>query len=137
MEPDRLSLRADAASVYGDQRAEYLAQLVAPMDDMWAAFADTAAPHALMVGDEVAGSCSVDEKCQLLRFYVLPRFQQRSVTCRICGASFEVNPRHRNAHVFCSARCRVRSYRRNADLPTEGTGPGFGGCGAVRGVLRG
>ena len=32
-----------------------------------------------MVGDEVAGSCSVDEEGRLLRFYVLPRFQHRSV----------------------------------------------------------
>ncbi len=79
MEPE-LSLRADAASVYGDQRAEYLAQLVAPMDDMWAAFADMAAPHALMVGDDLAGSCSVDEEGQLLRFHVLPRLQHRSVS---------------------------------------------------------
>ena len=79
LESEQLSLRADAASVYGDHRAEYLAQLVAPMDDMWAAFADMAAPHALMVGDEVAGSCSVDEEGQLMRFYVLPRFQHRSV----------------------------------------------------------
>lgn len=78
MEPDRLSLRADAASVYGDQRDEYLAQLVAPMDDMWIAFADAAAPHALMVGEEVAGSCSVDEECRLMRFYVQPRFQHHS-----------------------------------------------------------
>ena len=78
VEPDQLSLRADAASVYGDHRAEYLAQLVAPMDDMWASFADMAAPHALMVGDAVAGSCSVDEEGQLLRFFVLPRFQQHS-----------------------------------------------------------
>jgi GNAT superfamily N-acetyltransferase len=76
---DRLSLRGDAASVHDDHRIEYLAQLVAPMDDMWAAFADMATPHALMVGDEVAGSCSVDEKNRLLRFYVRPRFQHHSV----------------------------------------------------------
>lgn len=74
-----LSLRAGAASIYSDQRAEYLAQLVAPMDDMWAAFADMAAPHALMVGTEVAGCCAVDEERRLLRFYVLPRFGQHSV----------------------------------------------------------
>ncbi len=74
---DQLSLRADAASVHADQRAGYLAQLVAPMDDMWAAFADMAEPHALMVGDHVAGSCCVDGEGQLLRFNVLPRFQHR------------------------------------------------------------
>jgi GNAT superfamily N-acetyltransferase len=73
-----LSLRADAAPVYAEHRAGYLAQLVAPMDDMWAAFADMGAPYTLMFGEEVAGSCSVDEERRLLRFYVLPRFQQRS-----------------------------------------------------------
>ncbi len=77
-EPEHLSLGDDAASVYAHHRAEYLAQLVAPMDDMWAAFADMATPHALMVGDEVAGSCCVDEAGKLLRFYVVPRFQHRS-----------------------------------------------------------
>jgi GNAT superfamily N-acetyltransferase len=75
---EQLSLRADASSVYTEHRAEYLAQLVAPMDDMWAAFADMGAPHALMVGDEVAGSCVVDAEGQLIRFYVVPRFQNKS-----------------------------------------------------------
>ena len=72
VEPDQLSLRADAASVYGDQRAEYLAQLVAPMDDMWAAFADMAAPHALRVGDEVVGS-ALHVECSLGRKTLGPR----------------------------------------------------------------
>lgn len=78
VEPERLSLRPDAAPVYDDQRTAYLAQLVAPMDDMWAAFADMATPHALLVGEEVVGSCCRDEEGQLLRFYVLPRFQQHA-----------------------------------------------------------
>lgn len=78
MEPAQLSLRSDAASVYGDQRAAFLAQLVAPFDDMWTAFADMAVPYALLVGDELAGCCCVDEEGQLLRFYVLPRLQQHS-----------------------------------------------------------
>jgi GNAT superfamily N-acetyltransferase len=79
VETDRITLRAGAATVYAEHRAEYLAQLVAPMDDMWAAFADRAAPYALLAGDEVAGSCCVDERDRLLRFYVLPRFRHRSV----------------------------------------------------------
>lgn len=79
MESDQLSLRAQGAAIYRDQSPEYLAQLVAPQDDMWLAFADMAAPYALRVGDEVTGSCSVDEAGQLLRFFVLPRFQHRSV----------------------------------------------------------
>jgi len=78
VDADRFSLRADAESVYGEHRAAYLAQLVAPMDDMWAAFADMAAPHALAVRGDVAGSCSVDDEGRLLRFYVVPRFQHHS-----------------------------------------------------------
>jgi len=78
MEPDHLSLRADAESVYSDHRAGYLAQLVAPMDDMWAAFADMAAPHALLVGDAVAGSCCLDDEGRLLRFFVVPQYQHHS-----------------------------------------------------------
>ena len=77
METELISLRADA-SAYADHRAAYLAQLVAPMDDMWAVFADMAAPHALMMGEQVVGSCSVDEEGQLLRFYVQPRFQHHA-----------------------------------------------------------
>jgi GNAT superfamily N-acetyltransferase len=71
-------LRGDAAAVYADHGAEYLAGLVAPMDDMWIAFADMATPWALEVGDELAGSCCVDDEKQLLRFYVQPRFRHRS-----------------------------------------------------------
>ncbi len=78
MDTEPLSVRPDAASVYDEQHAAYLAQLVAPMDDMWAAFADLAAPHALLVGGEVAGCCSVDEQGQLLRFHVLPPFGERA-----------------------------------------------------------
>ncbi len=77
MKTETTSLRADA-SAYADHRAAYLAQLVAPMDDMWAVFADMAAPHALMMGEQVVGSCCVDEEGQLLRFYVQPRFQHHA-----------------------------------------------------------
>ena len=78
MDSSSLSVRAGAESIYRDLRSTYLAQLVAPMDDMWAAFADRAAPHALLVGTDVAGCCAVDEERRLLRFYVDPRFQQHS-----------------------------------------------------------
>lgn len=74
-----LSLRAKASSTYDDHRTDYLSQLVAPVDDMWAAFADMAAPSALLVDDAVVGSCCVDEEGQLLRFHVQPGFRQHSV----------------------------------------------------------
>ena len=73
-----LALRADAGPLYAEHRGGYLAQLVAPMDDMWAAFADAADAHALLAGEDVVGSCCVDEEGRLLRFYVLRRFQDRS-----------------------------------------------------------
>ncbi|MCP3914558.1 MAG: GNAT family N-acetyltransferase [bacterium] len=79
MKLDRLSLRPDASKVYADHRVEYLDQLVAPMDDMWAAFADMAAPHALCIEEQVVGSCCVDAEGQLLRFYVQPHSQHRAV----------------------------------------------------------
>ena len=63
---------------YRAHEAGYIAQLVAPMDDMWAAFADMAAPHALRIGDEVVGSCCVDSDGQLLRFYVEAPFLDRA-----------------------------------------------------------
>lgn len=78
MDPSQLAIVGDA-SVYRDLSAEYLAQLVAPLDDMWAAFADMAVPHALMVDGSVAGCCCVDDDHQLVRFYVQPRFQPCSV----------------------------------------------------------
>jgi GNAT superfamily N-acetyltransferase len=76
--PKKLCLRANAATVYSEHCADYLAQLVAPMDDMWSAFADMGTPHALVIGDDVAGSCVVDGEDQIIRFYVVPQFQHHS-----------------------------------------------------------
>lgn len=72
-----VTLRADDG-VIERHRAEYLAQLVAPLDDMWAAFADGASGHALRAGDVEVGSCCVDEERQLLRFHLRPAWQHRS-----------------------------------------------------------
>jgi len=86
-----LSLQADAAAVYADQAREYLDGLVAPLDDMWAAFADMATPHALLVDGQVVGCCSIDEGGQLLRFHVQPRFSQHSTgLLRLVLAELEV-----------------------------------------------
>ncbi len=77
MNDPRLSLRVDD-EVIGQQRAEYLAQLLAPLDDMWAAFADGAAGYSLRAGEDVVGSCCVDDERRLLRFYLRPAWQHRS-----------------------------------------------------------
>lgn len=66
------SLRGNAASVYAEQRDAYLAQLVAPMDDMWAALSDRAARHALRVGEEVA----VGDPRTFLEPYVRERLER-------------------------------------------------------------
>lgn len=78
MQSAQLALEVGAASIYRDQRAAHLAQLVAPLDDMWAAFADLATPCALLVDDAVAGSCCVDEQRWLVHFFVLPGFLEHS-----------------------------------------------------------
>lgn len=68
----RIALSPDDGSVRKRQTPAYLAQLVAPLDDMWAAFAEMATPHVMTSGGEVVGSCAVDEEGQLLRFFVTP-----------------------------------------------------------------
>jgi len=73
----RLTLQADVG-VLERHRAGHLAQLVAPQDDMWAAFGDGATGYALRVGDEEVGSCRLDDEKQLLRFYLRPAWQQRA-----------------------------------------------------------
>ena len=62
-------IRADSDAFEAD-RADYLAQLIAPMDDMWAAFADASSHYGLWVDAERVGSCAVDAEGRLLRFHV-------------------------------------------------------------------
>ncbi len=74
----RFSLGSGAAAAYRDHQEPYLDQLVAPLDDMWAAFADMAVPHALCLDETLVGSACVDEESRLLRFYVEPFHQKHS-----------------------------------------------------------
>lgn len=53
----------------------YHASLTAPMDDMWASFADAASPYALRVNGETVGFCAVNDERELLAFHALPRFE--------------------------------------------------------------
>lgn len=85
MNTDLISLLPDTGSTYDDLRPEYLAQLTAPTDDMWTAFADMASAHALMSGGELAGVCALDDEAQLLRFHVRPRFLRRSDALLRCA----------------------------------------------------
>jgi hypothetical protein len=75
-DPLRLEIRADSRQAYSDLRSEYQSNLVAPLDDMWAAFADQAQPHALLIGQELAGCCSIDEAGELHHFFVRSEFEE-------------------------------------------------------------
>lgn len=73
----RFTLRADVG-VLERHRAEYLDQLVAPLDDMWAAFAEGATAYALRVEEEEVGACCLDDEKQLLRFHLRPAWRHCS-----------------------------------------------------------
>jgi len=73
----RFTVRADSGAL-DRHRADFLAQLVAPLDDMWAAFAEAATAYALRIGEEEVGTCCLDDEKQLLRFYVRPGWQHRA-----------------------------------------------------------
>ncbi len=68
-------IQEDADQVYFGLQPAYQGTLVAPMDDMWAAFADQAGHYALLLRGETVGCCSVNEDRELLSFYVRPRFE--------------------------------------------------------------
>lgn len=92
MNHPQLSVQPNAERAYELHRPQFLSQLLAPMDDMWAAFADLGAPFSLFVGEVLAGSCSVDGEGQLLRFFVLPQFSNESLallelTAAECGVT--------------------------------------------------
>lgn len=61
-------LRPAAHLEFDAFRQAYLRQLTAPLDDMWMAFAEMAAPHGLFAGGECVGVCAVDGEQRLLRF---------------------------------------------------------------------
>jgi hypothetical protein len=48
---------------------------------------------------------------------------KRARACLICGAMFEVNFRHGEAHRFCSAACRSRDRRAQAKRSAPVLGP--------------
>jgi GNAT superfamily N-acetyltransferase len=56
----------------------YMRSLVAPLDDMWATFAEMADPFVLLLDGEPAGLFSVDDEGQLHRFYVQPALLHRA-----------------------------------------------------------
>ncbi|CAN5603121.1 hypothetical protein BH11ACT8_BH11ACT8_11920 [soil metagenome] len=74
-EPRNVEISADAAPAYEQLREARRQTLVAPEDDMWAAFADLAAPHALTLGAQLVGRFSVDEERRLHGFYVGDDFE--------------------------------------------------------------
>ncbi len=69
-------INAHAADAYRRLSAERQGTLVAPEDDMWATFADIAAPHSLTLGTKLVGRFSVDEDNQLHGFYIRDEFEE-------------------------------------------------------------
>ncbi|MHC4377580.1 MAG: GNAT family N-acetyltransferase [Planctomycetota bacterium] len=65
-------LRPAAHLEFDAFREAYLRQLTAPLDDMWMAFAEMAAPHGLFAEGECVGVCAVDGEQRLLRFCLRP-----------------------------------------------------------------
>ena len=71
-------IQGDASQAYAACQPDYRATLVAPLDDMWAAFAEMAEPYALLVGGRVAGCCTVNGERELQHFYLQPEFEDRA-----------------------------------------------------------
>ena len=78
MPPPQFSLERAAQAEFSRHTPLYLAQLVAPMDDMWRSLAAQADPIALFVDGDLAGSCALNAEGQLLQFFVLARFHHLS-----------------------------------------------------------
>ena len=73
-----LEVRPDSRQTYLDLRPEYLTSLLAPLDDMWATFAEQAEPYARVIGDQIAGCCSIDKAEELHNFYLCPDFVEHA-----------------------------------------------------------
>ncbi len=75
MKHAELEIQANAGDAYFGLQPAYRETLVAPQDDMWAAFADAASHHALLVDGERVGCCSVNEDRELLFFHLHARVE--------------------------------------------------------------
>lgn len=73
-----VGIGGDAAHAYELLRGDRQRTLVAPEDDMWATFADRAAPHSLLVGERLVGRFSVDTDDQLHGFFVSEELEPRA-----------------------------------------------------------
>lgn len=74
-----IEISANAEVAYQRLSLERHRTLVAPEDDMWATFADMAAPHSLTLGTQLVGRFSVDEDNQLHGFYISDDFEAVSI----------------------------------------------------------
>ncbi len=68
-------IHRSAADAYEQLAEERQRTLAGPEDDMWAAFADRAEPHALKLGAKLVGRFSVDPERQLHGFYISEDFE--------------------------------------------------------------
>jgi hypothetical protein len=72
-----IEIRPDVGDARIAYQQDHQKTLVAPPDDMWAAFAAMAEPYAVVVDGEVAGCCSVNEERELHHFYLDPEVEDR------------------------------------------------------------
>lgn len=72
-----IEIRPDSGEARIAYQQDHQKRLVAPPDDMWAAFAAMAEPYAVVVDGEVAGCCSVNEERELHHFYLDPEIEDR------------------------------------------------------------
>ncbi len=72
----KVEINVDSADGYEQLRSQRQQTLVAPEDDMWAAFADMASPHSLTVGTRLAGRFSVEEGHKIHGFFVIDEFEE-------------------------------------------------------------
>lgn len=71
-----LEIRANAVEIHEQFKNARRQRLVGPEDDMWAAFADMATPYALVLDEQVVGSCAIDDGNQLYDFSISPDFEE-------------------------------------------------------------
>lgn len=77
----KLTTGSEGRQAYQDLRSEYRAALVAPLDDMWATFADEAEPLGIELDGGLAGCASVDDAGRLQHLFVRSDFEDRAAAC--------------------------------------------------------
>ena len=76
LHPKKVEINDNASDAYERLSMDRRRTLAAPEDDMWATFADLAAPHALTLGAQPVGRFSGDDDNQIHGFFVGDDFEE-------------------------------------------------------------